>query len=506
MFVFQACPVYVPEAGFEDMEKLSIYDYIAENDSLYSKFKQILIAGGLEKTMGAYNPNGNEYTLFLPTNDAIDEFISQNDRFSTFDDLLQDKGYVSAMARYHVVDIGIISNDFPFGALPELNLSGQYLTVGFEMGDDSAHYKINNIATVSKSNIDLSNGYIHVISKALTPLVYNTYQWLENNPQFSIFYNAVKNTGLYEVLNRVIVRDSVSLNPVTLFVEPDSVYHRFNIFNVNDLAMRVSPDNTEYTATYNNLYNFVACHILEGSLFLSNFEEKITNYSTFGNVPVNINGKGIDLAINYGDTIVSAKNDTLFYLTFYYDDSNLLTQSGTVHLINQVMFPRKRSLASDQYFEFFEEPLFNQYREKAGEYLVEDPALLQTITWTGGEDQLLFIKTDDPSEQAWNKDYVKMQGDFSISYQLPKIAQGNYLLNIRAHTYNTRNALVEVFFDGVKIGGLIDLSTGGTSYSPYSEIELGTVSLLSYESHVITVKSLIPGYFVWDYVFLKVIK
>jgi len=511
MFVFQACPVYVPEAGFEDMERLSIYDYIVENDSLYSKFGQILIAGGIDKTMGAYNPNGNEYTLFLPTNAAIDEFISNSDMFSSFEDLLKDKSYVSAMARYHVVNMGIITNDFPFGALPKLNLSGQYLTVGFEMGEDSSYYKINNFAPVSEANIDLSNGYIHVISKALTPLVYNTYQWLENNPQFSIFYNAVKNTGLNEVLSRVIVLDSTSLNPVTLLVEPDSVYNRFNIFSFNDLAQLISPDNSDYTNPYNSLYNFVACHILEGSFFLSDFEEDLsavnqvaTNYSTYGNAPVNINDQELDLLINrrrvITDTIFSANNDTTFsYLriTFYYDQSNVLSQSGAIHFINQIMTPQPATVATQSY-EFFEEPLFIQYREEGGEFLIEDPSLLTTLTWTGGEDQLLFVKTDDVSEQAWNKDYIEMQGDFSISYTLPKIAQGNYLLSIRAHALHPDNALVEVFFDGLKIGGLVDLTTGGTADYPYVDIKLGSVTLLDYEKHVITVKSLIPGYFKWD--------
>lgn len=507
MLAFQACDKYVPEAGFKDMERQSVYDYIVENDSLYSEFRQILDAGGISKTMSAYNPNGNDYTLFLPTNAAVDEFI-KNSRFSSLQDLLSDKSYVEAMARYHVVNMGIITNDFPFGALPELNLSGQYLTIGFDMGQDSSIYKVNNVAPISIPNIEVSNGYIHVVTKALTPLTFNTYQWLEGNSQFSIFYEAVKATGLTEVLSRVIILDTISANPVTLLVEPDSVFNRFNIFNFNDLANVISPDNSEYTNHYNNLYNFVGCHILEGSLFLSDFEEKTTNYSTFGDVPVNINGEGIDLAINKGkqnfDTIVSELNDTTYldYITFYYDQSNVLTQSGTIHFINQLMSPRAASVA-DQYFGFFEEPLFAQYREKGGEFLIEDHSLMSTITWTGGNDHLLFIKSDDESEQAWDKDYIMMEGDFSVSYTVPKIAQGTYNLYIRAHAYNSLNALVEVFFDGIKIGGLIDLTTGGSASYPYVEFELGTVTLLNYEPHVITVKSLIPGFFYWDYVFFE---
>lgn len=503
--VFQACDEYIPEANFKDMEKNTIYDYIVENDSLYSKFKQILIAGGLDKTMSAYNPNGDGYTMFLPTNDAIDEFISSSNKFSSFEELLSDTAYAAKMARYHVVNLAIITNDFPFGALPELNLSGQYLTIGIEIGDDSSYYKVNNIAPITIPNIEVSNGYVHVITKALTPLTYSTYGWLQSNSQFSIFYDAVKATGLSGVLSRVIEGDTVTVTSVTLLVEPDSVYNRFNIFTFNDLVNKISPDNSDYTNPYNSLYNFVGCHILDGSLFLSDFEEQTTNYSTYGDVPVNINGEGLDLAINKGkeifDTIISSDNDTTYldYITFYYDQSNVLTQSGAIHFIDQLMTPKTASVA-EQYYQFNEEPLFDQYREEGGEFLIEDPSLLTTITWTGGEDQLLFIKSDDASNQAWNQDYIEMQGDFSISYTIPKVAQGSYTLSIRANAYNSENALVEVFFDGVKIGGLIDLTTGGTSSYPYYEFELGNVTLLNYEAHVITVKSLIPGYFDWDYV------
>lgn len=506
-FSIHSCgPDEYHDPGFEDMINQTVYDYIAENDSLYSKFDTLLKVGNLDKTIDAYNPNGNGYTCFLPSNDAIDAFIAESDLFSSFDELLNDKEYVAAMVRYHVVNMAIITNDFPYGALPELNLAGQYLTIGFESNEDSSFYKINNIAPVSAKNIEVSNGYIHTITRALEPVTFTTYKWIKQNPEFSIFAAAVDATGFEEILSRVIVRDTISESPVTLFVEADSVYHRANIFSLDDLVEKVSPDNSDYTSEYNPLYNFVGYHILNGSIFLSDFEEKTTNYSTFGDNPINVNGRLLDLAINKGkeifDTIISETNDTTYldYITFYYDYCNVLTQSGAIHFINQVMMPKQASKA-ELNFEFYEEPLFSQYREEGGEFLIEDHDMLSTISWTGGNDQLLFVKSEDESNTAWNKDYIVIDGDFSISYTLPRIVAGDYILTLRAHAYDRdNNALVEVFFDGVKIGGLLDLTTGGSSSNPYVEFELGTVSLLSYESHVVTVRSLIPGVFNWDLV------
>jgi hypothetical protein len=93
-----------------------------------------------------------------------------------------------------------------------------------------------------------------------------------------------------------------------------------------------------------------------------------------------------------------------------------------------------------------------------------------------------------------------LDGDFSITSQLPKIVQGAYTANIRAHAFNERNALDEVFIDGKKIGGLVDLATGGSESWPYTDIEVGTIDFNNYESHLVEIRSLIPGRFEWDYV------
>jgi uncharacterized surface protein with fasciclin (FAS1) repeats len=502
-----SCDQHIPEAGFKDMISESILDYLIENKDEHSMFLRILEEGRLDKTMSAYNPNGSFYTMFLPTNEAIERFIEQSSLFSSFDALLDDKDYVAAMARYHVVDMAIETYDFPFGALPELNLSGQYLTVGFEVGTDSSYYKINNTAPLVQGNIELSNGFIHVISEALIPITFTSYQWLKQNAGYSIFLEAVEKTGYDEVLNRIIYRDSIGVNPVTLLIEPDTLYNRYGIYNFNDLVNFLEPLDNDYTNSYNAVNNFVGYHILEGSLFLSNFENVNSNYNTFGDTPVDINGEEIDLLINRNKIvtdssyIVTGNDSVIVYeyleITFYYDLSNNLTQSGAVHVINELLTVQS-ARARTVNFEFYEEPLFASYRDQSGEYLVDDLSLLNTISVTGGNERLYFVMNDVESEQAWNKDYIMLEGDFSVTYTLPRIVPGTYDLQLQAHAYDSNNALVEVFLDGVKIGGIVDLTSLGSNDYPYNTITLGRITLSSYEQHNITVRTLIPGVFKWD--------
>jgi uncharacterized surface protein with fasciclin (FAS1) repeats len=490
-------------AGFEDMINMTIYDYIVEKKDTFSNFLAILEKGGLAKTLSAYNPNGIDYTLFLPTNKAVDKFISENKKYSSFNDLLKDEAFVKVLCRYHVVNMGIKTNDFPFGALPEYTLSGDQLTVGFIIDRDTSYYIINNQAAIIKPNVEVSNGYVHVIETMLTPVTYTTYGWLALNPGYSIFKAAVDATGLKDTLSINLKTDKRMLRPCTLLLEHDSIYNRRNIRSFQDLAKSISPNNTNYSNKTNLLYNYVAYHILEGGLFLDDFEGVATNYNTYSDIPLNINGLGIDIAINKGrqvfDIIIHANGDTtkIDYVGLLYDASNLITQSGSIHFANQIMRQQSPVRAIRNY-EFWEETLFSELRREAGSYQIKDPSLLSRIKWKGAD--LFFVKSSDPDEMAWSQDYLFLKGDFRISYTMPKIVQGKYTVFLGAHSNSQDNALVEIYIDGKKIGGLVDLTTGGTAANPYVRKNIGSVDFLRFEDHTIEIVSLIPGTFIWDYV------
>jgi hypothetical protein len=123
---------------------------------------------------------------------------------------------------------------------------------------------------------------------------------------------------------------------------------------------------------------------------------------------------------------------------------------------------------------------------------------LQFIEWENVD--LFFTERGDEQTSAWGNDYLEMNGDFKISYVVPKIVQGKYKVFLGAERYNTANALVEVYIDGKKVSSLVDLSQGGTANNPFQKIELGTIDFKKYESHKVEVIPLIPGRFLWDYI------
>lgn len=492
------------EAAFEDLERQTIYDYLMENEDDYSSFISILEKGKLLKTLSAYNPEGTGgYTLFAPDNDAINRFINENDQFSSLNDILGNQEYVESFSRYHVVNKDYHSNDFPFGAFAEPTLSGDYLTVGFVIETDTSYYKINNQASVKFPNIETSNGFVHQLETALKPVILTSYQWLEQNPDYSIFKEAIDLTGLQTLIN-FNTKEEENRQPVTVLVEADSIYQKAGINSVDDLIAVISPDNSDYTNSSNRLYNYVAYHFLQGMYFLDDYTDENTNYNTLSEIPLNINGRGLEIKINPGkevfDTIVYQGDSTFIdYIGFKYDESNIITQSGAIHFIDRVMKQQSPS-RTNVTFQFMEESLiYSYYQEGEGTFLIEEQEALSSIEWSGADLSYEIIKEDgEDITNAWNNDYLIIDGDFVISYTTPQVVAGKYTVFLGAEAYNEDNALVEVYIDDKKIGSLVDLTSLGDENNPFQQIELGTVDFKSYARHKVEIRPLIPGRFLWD--------
>lgn len=496
--LFKSCDPTIIEADFEDLADETIYQYLKANSETYSSAFAILEKSGLAKTLSAYNPNGDGYTLFIPDNNAIEEFIEGNAQFASLDDILNDLDFSKAMFKYHILNMSIKTNDFPYGAFPEPTLSGDFLTVNVEIETDSSFYTINNYSPVIQPNLEFSNGYIHVISKVLIPISLTSFQWIDLNTDYSIIKSAILATGFDSAFNTNTRIEGNENKNFTLLLEPDSIFYKNDIFSFEDLAEDISPGNNEYTDPGNPLYNYVAYHAITGTHFLDDLQGDNTNYSTYAFIPLNINGLGIDIKVNPGsenyDTIYNGEIINIIdYLEIFYDESNIITLSGAIHFINRILKPFTPARAISM-FHFYEEPVINEYRHTVGSFLIEDTASMQRLKWWNTD--LTYTKSDDASEYSWNKDYISVEGDFTVIYTIPALVQGRYNVFINANSKSNSNAVIEVFIDGEKIGGLVDLTKGG---SPYMKIKLGEYIFERYEDHEIKIKSLIPGRFIWDY-------
>lgn len=481
----------------------SMADYLNENQDKYSYFLEIAQATNMMHTFSSYNPHGNGYTLFLPSNEAFEAYFQDNPNYNGINDIIADKSFAWELIRYHTVNMTIRTNDFPFGAFPDTTLSGDLLTVGFTNNIDSTVYLINNQAPVTLRNIEARNGYIHEIGKVLEPIVFTGYELLSINPDYSILTELFELSGLNEKMGLYESGENGKIeNQYTILAEPDSIYHKRGFFSVQDVIEFLNPASDNYTSEDNPVYQFAAYHVLEGRYFLDNFEGS-TNYNTFASLPVHI-GAGLQIKINTNpnrvfDTIVDNNDTTLInYIEPFYNASNVLSQNGPIHFINQVLELYKPGL-SIQTFQFFEEPLINNIRSRPNEYIFEDQDDFSIISWEG-VDELIYFKSGTGIPANAN-DYLRIEGDFILKYKIPKILPGRYQVIFRANAFGDEHAVVELYIDGNKTGGNMNLiSSGNSTGNTYNNFNQNTVEFMEYKTHTIEVRSLIPGIMMWDFI------
>ncbi len=494
------CKKVEPKAGFYDADIVSISNFIFDSTSVYTKFGEILTTAGMVNALNSYNPGGHNFTLFLPTNDAIDRFIENNDDYANFNELLSDTDYVTSLARYHLVMLELKTNDFPFGALPDTTASGDYLTIGINIEQDGSTYIVNNEAPIIEPNIELINGVIHVIDEVLEPVVLSSYSWLRKEEGFSILAEAFNVTGLKDTMGIFSISpDGTKVeNVYTLLVEHDSVFNKRGIYTVQDLIDTIvgDPNRDNYTSVDNPLYQFAAYHILENRYFLDALVS--SNYNTYANYPVSITS-GLDIQVNKGsrvyDTIIN-NTDTVIvdYIKILIEKSNVLTKNGAIHFVDQMLELYQPRAASVSFQFTNEEPVLDKIRYDVGEHVFYSDNEFTALKWEGVK-EMVYIKSASSSEVAWNKDYIRFDGDFKVYYTIPKVLAGNYEVRLLANSSSSKNAIVQVFIDGKRIGSNFDLRSGG---NPYAYIKVGKVTFSTSEKHLIEIRALVPGIFEWD--------
>jgi uncharacterized surface protein with fasciclin (FAS1) repeats len=501
--MFSSCKKDTIVTGFFDENVLSIATFLENNKEEYSKYWDIIQTTGLYHTLNAYNPNGDGFTLFLPTDDAFDRYIQQNDKYESFEALLEDVEFLWLLSRYHLVNRMFLSNEFPYGALPDSTSTGDYLTIGIEVKGDSSHYTVNNVAPLEELDIETTNGYVQIISEVLEPISYNSYEWLKYVEGYSILASALEYSGLKDTMNIYKTSSTGELikNAYTVFAEHDSIYERNGIYTFDDLVDRVHTPGYELDDPDGGLYQFAAYHLLEGSYFLDAFEGS-SNYNSYAVYPVSVSA-GLDIRLNAGvDTfryvITGADTTVINYVGVYYQESNVNTKNGPIHFVDQILelFQPRRS---DAYFQFLEDPKILEASRNQGTYEFVDPDIFELISWDGTE-RLIYEKGTQANNRARSGDYIELEGKSTFAYNMPKIMPGRYQVRIRAHANDNQNATIQVRIDGKRIGGNVNLTSGGNSANPFSEFTLGIIEFTSYEGHLLETSALIPGSMKLDYV------
>jgi uncharacterized surface protein with fasciclin (FAS1) repeats len=113
--------------------------------------------------MDTFADSSAELTVFLPTDAAFEDLLKEFNL--TFDDLLEAPAILTDVLLYHVTEGLVFSDDLlTVQSLP--TIQGSEIEIGM---DDDNKVILDDIARIIESDIEASNGIIHVIDLVLLP-------------------------------------------------------------------------------------------------------------------------------------------------------------------------------------------------------------------------------------------------------------------------------------------------------------------------------------------------
>lgn len=258
----------------------NLYSYLQKYPEKYSDFASIIDKSGYNSFLDAYGA----YTMFAPNNTAVKAYLTQIGK--TADQLTKEEA--QGIVKIHVIRDTLTTNSFKDGKLPLVTMYGQYLLSGVTNGTNGSSYTLNRQANIVESNIRTGNGMLHILDGVLKPATKTIAQLTEANPDYSIFTQALKETGYYDSLN--IVNENLDKRFMTLVAESNTVLAQAGFTNYAQLKARYSKSGNPKLKS-DSLNIFVAYHILDGAKYLGDIITATSHITKVSTEPTVVSSK-----------------------------------------------------------------------------------------------------------------------------------------------------------------------------------------------------------------------
>lgn len=251
-------------------------------------------AAGLVDTLKGNGP----FTVFAPTDEAFAKLPK-----GTVESLVkpENKDKLVAILTYHVV-AGKVSARDAFGVKSAETVNGQAISVNASL----TGLKIDN-ANVVASDIQCSNGVIHVLDSVILPSSANIPETASNAGTFQTLLAAAKAAGLVDALS--------SKGPLTVFAPTDEA---FAALPKGTVANLLKPENKAQLAA------ILKYHVVSGRVFAAD-AIKAGMAKTL---------QGQDVRVSYGADGVRINESKVV-------TPDIEATNGVIHVIDAVMLPKK---------------------------------------------------------------------------------------------------------------------------------------------------------------------
>jgi uncharacterized surface protein with fasciclin (FAS1) repeats len=238
---------------------VNIYDYLKQNPDRFSSLLKIVDKSGYGGFLNAYG----SYTMFAPTNDAVTLFLASINK--TIDQITETEA--KDIVKFHLLEDTLTTASFKDGKLPLVTMYGQYLVTSVVNTGGTSSFNINRQALVVTGNILTGNGFVHAIDHVLRPATKSIAQHITDNPDFSIFRQALVATGYYDSLNTINLTNP-SRRWLTVLAETNQALADSGITNYTALFNKYSNTGNPLDPL-DSLHIYVAYHIMPDAKYLA---------------------------------------------------------------------------------------------------------------------------------------------------------------------------------------------------------------------------------------------
>jgi uncharacterized surface protein with fasciclin (FAS1) repeats len=439
----------------ETTSDVNILGYLQKDPNNFSLFISILEKSGSAGTLNGYGA----YTLFAPNNDAVSLYLKEIKKASVADISETD---AKNIVKIHLIRDTITSDKFNDGKLRTATMYGQSLLTGAQNIGGATTLTINRQATVIKADIRTGNGIIHVIDHVLKPATLTLAQMIEQNPDFSIFTQALKATTLYDSLNVLPASAVDSLHMFqTVLAESDAVFKAAGINTYAQLKTKYSNTGNP-VSIQDSLHLFMDYHVLPGLKYLPDVF-RASSHATLSPLDV-VTSKliGSDILIN-DDTFnniheIGSKIDR--------PKSDNTAANGVLHAMAQ-HYAIKIRFPIPVYWEVTDQPEFQKLN---GIYHVTNKSSakfadgdIQDIRWQTGSVQY-FVAPEARQFYVYNNDYLFVAAlrtaataNSWIELKTPLLVKGRYKVWL-SFVRRGGGKGVSVLFDGVLLPRVLNLT------------------------------------------------
>ena len=231
----------VPDNYYTATE-LTAAGFLKNNPARFSEFTRILQRSKFLSTLATYG----EYTLYAPTNDAVDAYMRSNgypDVEAIPDDVCD------TLARTHIVKGGAyFTADVSDGTLPVLNMDDRNITISCDSdvnNNNAIVYYVNKSARMIERDDSVTNGVVHTIDHMLVSTSMLLPDLIKQDTTATIFAQALALTKIEQKMRKVedysytIGRDSVEEGLPEVFFGADGekwTIYRAALFQVHRLC------------------------------------------------------------------------------------------------------------------------------------------------------------------------------------------------------------------------------------------------------------------------------